>query len=266
MEKNKLKTVIIKITRIIILLLIIVTCIFIKVKNEGINYKSIMELTNTYPHNKDSFTQGLFVANDMLYETRGLYGESKLYKNINLTNGIPEKIYSFDNSIFAEGSTVLNNKIYVLTYKENKVYRFDLESLQLEQEYKYFKEGWGLTTDGKHLIASDGSSKIYYLDESLNCVKELTVTINNKEINNINELEYIKGYIWANVWYKDYIVVIDPEDGKVIKKITFKELKKDVNVDAGVLNGIAYDKNNDKIYITGKNWNKLFEFKLIQNK
>ena len=125
----------------------------------------------------------------------GLYGKSALYKNIDLKTGNSEIQYNFENNIFAEGSIVFNQKLYVLTYKENKIFVFNPESLNLENTYYYKNEGWGLTTDNEYLIASDGSSKLYFMDKDLNITKEIIVTNNGKAINNINELEYINGYI-----------------------------------------------------------------------
>ena len=258
MKKSKLLLILI----IVVVIGIVTAIAYNIIINKNTSYDNFMILTNEYPHNADSFTQGLFVYNDVMYETCGLYGESKLHINIDTASGRASETYAFDDNIFAEGSTILNDKIYVLTYKENKIYKFDLKTLILENEYEYLKEGWGLTTDGKYLIVSDGSSKIYYLDENLNCIKELNVTLNNKPIYNINELEYINGKIWANIWYKDYIIIINPDDGRVLNKIDFKKLKSKINSDADVLNGIAYNKENNKLYITGKKWNKLFEFEL----
>ncbi len=258
MKKSKLLLVLI----IVVIIGLITAIVYSMIINKNTSYENFMILTNEYPHNVDCFTQGLFIYNNIMYETCGLYGKSRLYKNINLISGEAAETYVFDNNIFAEGSTILNNKIYVLTYKENKIYKFDIESLTLEKEYEYSKEGWGLTTDGKYLIASDGSSKIYYLDENLDVIRELNVTLNNKPIYNINELEYIDGKIWANIWYENYIVRINPVDGKVLDKIDFGKLKSKINSNADVLNGIAYNKESGKLYVTGKNWDKLFEFEL----
>lgn len=193
----------------------------------------------------------------------GLYEKSALYKNIDLETGNYESKYDFDDNIFAEGSVVFNNKLYVLTYKENAVFVFNPESLELENTYEYNRSGWGLTTDDEYIIASDGSSTLFFMDEGLNDIRTITVTINGKELDNINELEYIDGYIWANVWTSNKILIIDKENGEVIKIIDFTDLydSKTNNAD-DVLNGIAYNEKTKKIYITGKRWNTLFEFEL----
>lgn len=192
----------------------------------------------------------------------GLYAKSALYKNIDLVTGNPENSYRFENDIFAEGSVVFNEKLYVLTYRENSILVFNPETLELENSYYYEHRGWGLTTDGEYLIASDGSSKLYFMDEKLNIVKEVTVTNNDKEINKINELEYIDGYIWANIWQTNNIIIIDKQTGNVVKTIDFTDLYNKSNDIDDVLNGIAYNEETNKIYITGKRWDTLFEFEL----
>ncbi len=261
-----------KISKIIYLTLIIVLlggCSAInKTNNENnleVSYDEYIKVTRVLPHNQTSFTEGLFFYNNQLYESSGLYGKSKFYSNIDLETGLPEKNITIDSKLFAEGATILNKKIYILTYKENKVLVYDLDTNQLMTTYDYPNEGWGLTTDGKHLILSDGSNKIYYLDENMNTIKTLNITLNEKPIDNINELEYINGYIWANIWKSNYIIIIDSSTGKVIRKIDFtnlinKYLKDYPNVDS--LNGIAY--NDNKLYFTGKYYPYLFECKIDQ--
>ena len=145
-----------------------------------IYWKDYIEITNEYPHNKEIFTQGIFFYNNILYETGGLYGKSCIYKEVNLNTGNAKQIYKFDNSIFAEGSTVLNDKLYVLTYKEHKAFVFNIDTLEIEKEYNYLAEGWGLTTDGENLIASDGSSNLYFMDKNFNILRKLSVKINRK--------------------------------------------------------------------------------------
>lgn len=191
----------------------------------------------------------------------GLYGKSALYKNIDLKTGNFENTYNFENNIFAEGSVIFNEKLYVLTYKEQKILVFNPETLQLENSYHYNRDGWGLTTNNKYLIASDGSSSIFFMDENLNDIQKITVTLNGQEINNINELEYINGYLWANVWLSNKILIINIDNGEVIKTIDFAGLYNSTNND-NVLNGIAYNQDTNKIYITGKRWPTLFEFEI----
>jgi len=227
------------------------------------NYREFLTLTNTYPHNNSSFTQGLFFHNGIMYETTGRYGESMLYKNIELQTGNAELSYEFDDNIFAEGSVVFDDTLYVLTYKENKVLTFHPETLEPWSTYSYPRQGWGITTDGEHLIASDGSSKLYFMDKDLDTVSSLEVTRDGEPLDMINELEYINGQLWANIWLTDEIVIIDKKSGKVVRTLDFSGLYDNKSSDPNdVLNGIAYDSDSGRIYITGKNWDTVFEFEL----
>ena len=232
---------------------------------EKLHYNECLTLIGEHTNNPESFTQGLFFQNGELYESTGLYGESKLYKNIDINTGKAELEYTFPDSIFAEGSVVFNDKLYVLTYKENIVQVFNPGTLELQAEYDYPRQGWGLTTDGKYLIASDGTSTLYFMDENLKLVNTVTVTADSKEISRINELEYIDGEIWANVWLTENILVIDPQIGKVKRIIDFSDFYKPESNDSDdVLNGIAYNPENSRLYITGKRWGGIFEFGLVR--
>ena len=224
--------------------------------NNKVSYKDELTLLGKYTHDTDSFTQGLFFHDGKLYESIGQYGKSKLLKDVSLEDGFCKKEYEFDNSIFAEGSTIFKNKIYVLSWKEKKAFVFNTDTLEIERENHYDREGWGLTTDGYHLIASDGTNNLYYYDENFNLIK----TINIDGVYYLNELEYINGYIWANIYMSDRIAVIDPKKESVVKIIDFEGLykkPKDVNK---VLNGIAF--YDDKVFITGKNWDTMYAFKI----
>ena len=223
-------------------------------KSNIVNYKKELDLLGKYEHNIESYTQGLFFYNNELYETSGLYGKSKLMKNVSLEDAECDKTYSFDESIFAEGSTIFKDKLYVLTWKENKIFVFNKDTLEIEKELPYNKDGWGLTTDGNYLIASDGTNHLYYLDEDANIIK--TITIDG--VYYLNELEYINGEVWANIYMSDRIAVIDPAKESINKIIDFDGLYQKPDDVNSVLNGIAY--NNEKLYITGKNWNTIFAF------
>ncbi len=230
---------------------------------ESVHCTQMVSLTSEYPHNEKSFTQGLFFYDGKMYESTGRYGESMLYKNIDVETGKAEAEYIFPEDIFAEGSVVYKDKLYVLTYKENKVFVFNPERLELLNTVFYPRQGWGLTTDGEYLIASDGTSELYYMDENLDVIKNVTVKRNGAALENINELEYIGGEIWANIWLTDEIVIINPENGNVKKTVDFSGIYKPQTDDSNaVLNGIAYNEDNGYIYITGKLWGKLFEFEL----
>lgn len=252
----------IKINKYLIIVFFVIISIGCSInKSIKCKYSEYISSIKEYPHKRDSFTEGLFFYNDELYETTGLYGKSKVYKNISLETGKEAQSYSFDNSIFAEGSVIYKDKLYVLTYKEKKIFEFNNENLEISHIYDYDREGWGLTTNGKYLIASDGSENIYYMDEKLNDVKIIKVKKNGQYIKNINELEYISGYIWANIWKTDNILIINPKTGIVVKEIDFNGIlsEKYKNEDIDVLNGIAW--NDDKLYITGKNYPIIFEIK-----
>ena len=225
-------------------------------KSNKVSYKNELSLLGKYPHNTEYFTEGLFFYDGQLYESSGLYGKSKIIKNINLENEDYDKELKFDENIFAEGATIYKDKLYVLTWKENKVLVLNKDSLELEKEIVYDKQGWGLTTDGEYLIASDGTNKIYYLNDDFNTVKTITID----DVYYLNELEFINGNIWANIYMSDRIAIIDPNKEQLVKIISFDglyEKPKDVN---SVLNGIAFDK--DKLYITGKNFDTVYVFKI----
>jgi glutaminyl-peptide cyclotransferase len=166
---------------------------------------------------------------------------------------------------FAEGLAALEGKLFQLTWQNQKGFVYDLKSLRLEREFTYLGEGWGLTTDGRRLIMSDGTDQIRFLDPSTLEVKgRIRVTANGQPLNRLNELEYVKGEIFANVWGTDYVVRIDPVTGRVVGMIDFTGLlaaqERDENTD--VLNGIAYDAAGDRLFVTGKRWPKLFEVRL----
>ncbi len=229
------------------------------------DYSEYLNKTAEYTHDTASFTEGLFCLDGRLYESTGRKGHSKLLKNISLETGMPQMSTKLDASVFGEGCAYYNGSIYVLSYEQNVAFTFDAESLELTGELTYEREGWGLTTDGTYLIASDGSSKIFFMDGELNTERTIDVTFNSHKINNLNELEYINGKIWANVWLKDYVVIIDPETGKVEGAISFAALVPDeaeLKSSDSVLNGIAYDGEANKLYLTGKNWPVMYEFEL----
>jgi glutamine cyclotransferase len=222
-------------------------------------------IVNTYPHAKDSFTQGLEYYEGYLYEGTGLYGRSSLRK-VKLETGQVIKIINLDKEYFGEGITILNNKIYQLSWQNNTAFVYDLD-FNLIKRFNYNGEGWGLCNNGQYLIMSNGSEFIYFRDpDSFKVIKIIKVVFNNQALKNINELEFIKGYIYANIWQKDIIVKINPSSGKVEDYLDLENIldksKYDYNID--VLNGIAYLENNDSFLITGKFWPKIFEIKLLK--
>ena len=216
----------------------------------------------SYPHDHAAYTQGLFFQNDTLYETTGQYGESSLRK-LDLKSGkVLEKV-NFSRKYFAEGSCVLDGKLYVLTWTSKVAFVYDAQTLKYEATWSYPREGWGLTTDGTYLYASDGSNKIYVLDGDFKLKRTIFVSIDGRPLRYLNELEWIDGKIWANVYTTDMLVVIDPADGKVEARIDCSGLLP-VNQrtpDTDVLNGIAVNSKGE-IFLTGKNWPKLFKVKI----
>jgi glutamine cyclotransferase len=228
------------------------------------------KIIKSYPHNTQFFTEGFEIHDNYLYESTGEEGTSSIYK-IELQSGKVIKEYKLDNKYFGEGITILNEKLYQLTYKTQIGFIRDLNTFELIKTWNYKnKEGWGMTNDGKYLIMSDGTDFITYLDpETLTEINRIQVCNNKGVIKNINELEYINGEIWANLWFTDTIVRIDPKTGKILAEINLKGLlSSDISnqkTSADVLNGIAYDNKKNKIYVTGKYWSKIFEIELVAN-
>lgn len=247
-----------KVTKIILSLALVCLC-----SCSGAQVKHYkIEVVKEYPHSRDAYTQGLFFHNGTLYETTGQYGESTI-RTVNLSTGksIIEKKLS--DKYFGEGSCIFKENLYVLTWTNRVAFRFNPDGLEYKNTIGYAREGWGLTTDGKQLIASDGSTNLFFLNENLTLNKKVQVTMNGRPLRNLNELEWINGRIWANVYLTDMIVIINPSNGKVEGAIDCSGLlpQKEKNWDTDVLNGIAADADG-KIYITGKKWPKLYQVKL----
>ncbi len=223
------------------------------------------QIIKQYPHNSTSFTEGLEYRDSSLYESTGLNGTSKLSK-IDINTGKDLLTINLDKKYFGEGITILNGKIFQLTYKEEKCFVYDLKSFKKLQEFSYTGEGWGMTNDGKQIINSNGSNNLYYRNANTFAEENIIAIFDeNGPLANINELEYVDGFIYANVWYKNYIVKIDPKQGKVIAKFDFSGLinqyMPNLHRDE-VINGIAYNKQKGTFYITGKFWPLLFEIKM----
>ena len=228
------------------------------------------KVVKAYPHNNEHFTEGFEIRKGYLYESTGQEGTSSIYK-IDLSNWKVIKEFKLDDQYFGEGITILNDKLYQLTYKTQIGFVRDLETFKLIKTWNYKNaQGWGFTNDGKYLIMSDGTEFITYLDpETLKEIKRIQVCNQKGVIRNLNELEYINGEIWANIWTTDTIVRIDPKTGKIVAEIDLKGLLgsnlSNQKTPVDVLNGIAYDSDKNKIYITGKLWPKLFEIELVKN-
>lgn len=224
-----------------------------------------VKVETEYPHDTGAYTQGLFFHDGEFYESTGGFGASSIRK-VDLRTGKVLRKLDFGRKYFGEGSVVLDGKLYMLTWTNKVAFIYDAATLEYLQTYSYPREGWGLTTDGKSLIASDGSNRIYFLTPDFKLEKTLNVTLNGRPLKLLNELEYIDGKIWANVYTTDMIVIIDPSTGAVEGRIDCTGLLPASfrKPDTDVLNGIALDPATGKIYLTGKNWPRLYEVRLIE--
>lgn len=230
------------------------------------------KIINTYPHDSKAYTQGLEYHDGFLYESTGRNGSSSLRK-VALKTGKVVKQIDIDREYFTEGLTLFNNKIYQLTWKKGIGFIYNLETFEKEGTFKYTKsiEGWGLTNNGKKLIKTDGSERIWFLNETTQLEENhIEAYTNKRKAQRLNELEYVNGLIYANVWQQNSIVMINATSGRIegianlkgLKNIVAKTQNLDPNDD--VLNGIAYDKENNRLFVTGKHWGKLFEIELIK--
>jgi glutaminyl-peptide cyclotransferase len=227
------------------------------------------KIINEYPHDITSYTQGLEFFNDTLYESTGQYKESKLRK-VNYKTGEIFKSINLADEYFGEGLTILNDKIYQLTWRKGMGFVYDVNTFEKLNSFKYgeSKEGWGLCHDNDIIYKSDGTEKIWTLNpETLIEQDNIQVYTNKGKITDINEMEWINGQIYANRYQKDGVAIINPKNGAVIAVIDFSPLKKLVTQHAGldVLNGIAYNPKTKTIFVTGKRWDKLFEVEIIEN-
>lgn len=219
-------------------------------------------IVNEYPHDPAAYTQGLEFVDGWLYEGTGNRGSSSL-RRVNLNSGEVVQIRNLDQSLFGEGITVFGNRIYQVTYTSQVGFIYDRSSFEVIQKIYYQnREGWGLANNGEELIMSDGTHVIYFLDPELFTVnRQIEVYNHEGPAQSLNELEYIDGKIWANRYYTDEIVIIDPESGRVEGRINLRGILKisDRRPDTDVLNGIAWDRKHNRIFVTGKYWPKLFE-------
>lgn len=232
------------------------------------------EIVNTFKHDARAFTEGLFFYNGFLYESTGQEGKSDLRK-VELESGKIVQQYKLPTNSFGEGATILNGKIYQLTWREGRGFVYEADTFKLLKEFTYAGQGWGMTNDGKNIYMTDSTHVIRVVEpETFQTIKTLVVLREDgKPLMQINELEYIKGEIWANVWHSEepqilgkpnYIARIDPNSGKLLGWIDLDGISPDdVERDSeNTLNGIAYDAQNDRIFVTGKNWKNLFEIKV----
>jgi glutamine cyclotransferase len=222
-------------------------------------------IINKYPHDNQAYTQGLVYDNGVLFESTGLEGKSSV-RIVNIKSGKPEKMVNLSSQYFAEGIALFNDKIYQITYRSQVGFVYDKKTLNQIRSFDYqILEGWGLSTDGKFLIMTDGSSQLFFIEpEYFTQVDKVQVFDNKGMIDSLNEIEYINGKLLSNVYGKTFIVIIDPLSGKVIGKLECKDLMPEgsLNDYGKVLNGIAYNPVSGHLYITGKNWPVLYEIEL----
>jgi glutamine cyclotransferase len=224
------------------------------------------KIINTYNHDKGAYTQGLVYEDGIIYEGTGQKGKSIL-KKMNFETGKLIAELSLPQEYFGEGITIFKDKIVQLTWRSHTGFVYYKNSFKLLSRFEYPTEGWGITTDGEKLLMSDGTNKIHFLDpEYFNEMGSIEIFDNCGSVDSLNELEYINGLLFANVYQQSYIIAIDPKTGKVLQKIGCKNLvpKEYVGDSDNVLNGIAYDKDNNRIFITGKRWPNLFEVKFVK--
>jgi len=226
------------------------------------NYKVI----HTYPHDRDAFTQGLFYDSGVLYESTGQEASSSL-REVELTTGKVLRQLNLTSNLFGEGITLFKDRIYQVTWTSKVGFVYEKTTFKQINKIYYQTQGWGLTTIDDHIVMSDGTNALYFFEpEMFTVVSRLEVYDNEKKVDQLNELEYINGEIWANIWMTDLIARIDPVSGKVLGYIDLKGILNDPDTDTSVkvLNGIAFDRENNRIFVTGKNWPKLFEIRVTE--
>jgi glutamine cyclotransferase len=261
MKKGRLLILLAASTVLVVSAVLLVLLIAEPMNSKPVNYS--YRIVNVYPHDENAFTQGLLIDGGFLYESTGLYGNSSL-RRVELETGEILQLYNLPPQYFGEGITVFDGKIIQLTWLANKGFVYDKESFDLLQNFSYPTEGWGITTDGSRLIMSDGTSTLYFLDP-LTFQKTGQVEVHdNGPVDRLNELEYINGKVYANIWLEEKIAIINPQTGQVEGWINLSGLHNMENQDPNnVLNGIAYDAANDRLFVTGKRWSQLFEIELI---
>ena len=239
---------------------------FIIVFSDIVPAKNEYKVIRTYPHSRDAFTQGLVFDKGVLLEGTGQETGSTL-REVELETGKVIRQHNLDDALFGEGIALLHDRIYQITWKNKVGFVYNKSDFKLINKVYYATEGWGLTTMNDKLVMSDGTNILYFYEpEMFTVISKIEVYDNEKKVDQLNELEYIKGEIWANIWMTDLIARIDPSSGKVLAYINLKDLlpKVDRDAETDVLNGIAYDSSTGRIFVTGKKWPKLFEIKITE--
>jgi glutamine cyclotransferase len=220
-------------------------------------------IVNVYPHDENAFTEGLVYEDGFLYESTGLYGNSTL-RRVELGTGKVLQLYALPSQFFGEGITIFKDNIIQLTWQSRRGFVYDKHSFELLREFSYATEGWGITHDGNRLIMSDGTATLYFLDpETFETVGRIEVRDNGHPVTRLNELEYVRGEIYANIWGEEKIAVINPQTGRVSGWIHLDGIRNSGRWVEDVLNGIAYDAKGGRLFVTGKRWPHLFQIELI---
>ncbi len=225
-----------------------------------------VKIAEVLNHDINTYTQGLFFHKGRLFESSGQYGES-FFREVDIKNGTAIRSFNLPKKYFAEGAVVFNERIYLLTWMEREVFVYDVKTFKQVGKLFNAREGWGLTTDGTNLISSDGSSFLFFHDPStFRELSKIEVTLKGKKVMELNELEYINGDIWANIYGSDTIIIIDPKTGNVKATVDCNNLlpQKFRTSKTDVLNGIAYNPINGAIYLTGKYWSKMYRIELLE--
>ncbi len=235
---------------------------------QGTATRQVPKVLNTYPHDAGAFTQGLLLHDGDLYESTGLFGESSL-REVDLETGEVVRELPIASEYFAEGLALVGDKLVQLTWQNGRAFVYDLETFNQEGRFSYETEGWGLCFDGEDLYMSDGSATLFERDaETFEIVSEKQVKLGGEPVTQLNELECVGDFVYANVWQTDRIVKIDKESGRVVSDIDasalFPAAERPADPNA-VLNGIAYNPDTDTFYLTGKLWPRLFEVRFVDN-
>jgi glutamine cyclotransferase len=236
-------------------------CTWVVAASDAVPVKQV-EVISVFPHDVSAFTQGLTWHDGYLYEGTGRNGESSLRK-VELESGDLLTRHNLNRRYFGEGIAVMDDKIYQLTWQSHLGFVYDVENFKQQKSFFVAGEGWGITHDGEKLIISDGSSTLRFLDaESQQELSRIDVTLDGEPVIYLNELEYINGEVWANIWYQDFIVRIDPETGVVNSIVDLSGLYAERRSRDEVLNGIAWDEADQRLFVTGKLWPSIFEIKI----
>lgn len=220
---------------------------------------------NRFAHDPSAFTQGLIVSDGRLYESTGLYGQSTL-REVEITTGRINRAMQLPPTVFGEGLALWNDALIVLTWQNRVAFAFDKATFKLQKQFRYDTEGWGLTQDGRSLIMSDGSSTLYFMDPStFQLLRKVDVKSAEVPVSRLNELEYVNGQIYANVWQTPRIAIIDPNTGLVTAWLDLSTLTQQHTRNPDhVLNGIAYDALSKRLFVTGKQWNVIYEIEIVR--